>query len=209
METKLQFTGSVTESGEITLPQNFKRDVLAAFAGKEIEVTVERKRKKRSLNQNAYYWGIIVAQIHAAMNQSGENVEPNEVHEFLKFRFLRVQKIDEETAELIYEYGRSTQKLNTVEFALYLDNCIQFAAQYLNIVIPPPYTCTDEYMFPETAGKLETRVDYIDRIKECIEMVFDTKSLIRYFNQVSKWENDMEIKQAFRARYDLLRAETD
>jgi len=209
METKLQFTGSVTESGEITLPQNFKRDVSVTFAGKEIEVTVERKTKKRSLDQNAYYWGVVVKLTCNAMNESGDGVTPKEVHEFLKFRFNRVQKIDTETAEVLWEYGKSTTKLNTVRFMLYIEDCIQFAAQYLNIVIPPPYTCTDEYMFPETAGKLETRADYIDRIKEYIEMVFDTKSLIRYFNQVPKWENDMEIKQAFRARYDLLRAETD
>lgn len=204
MDNKLHFTGSVTESGEITLPKNFKRDVSSAFAGKEVEVTVERKTKKRSLDQNAYYWAVVVKLTCNAMNEAGDNVTPKEVHEFLKFRFNRVQKIDTDTAEVLWEYGRSTTKLNTVGFMLYIDNCIQFAAQYLNIVIPPPYTCTDEYMFPETEGKLEKRADYIDRIKSYIEMVFDTKSLIRYFNQVPKWGNDMEIKQAFRERYDLL-----
>lgn len=204
MNDKLQFIGSVTDQGRITLPARFKADVVRLFYGHEIAVTVERKRNKRSQNQNAYYWGVVVKMICEAMNDAGENVTPDEVHGFLKFRYLRVQKIDEETGEVIYEFGRSTQKLNTVEFALYLDNCIQFAAHYLNIAIPPPYTCTDEYMFPETAGKLETRADYIARIKSYLDMVFDVDSLKRYFNQVPKWKDDMEIKQAFRSRYALL-----
>ena len=134
----LQFFGRVSDTGEITLSKRLRNDVRKAFSGKEIEVLFRRKKKPRSSPQNAYYWGVVVQLIHEAMLDVGDVVHPQEVHEFLKFRFLRVQKIDHETGELKYEYSRSTTDLSTIEFMEYIEMCIQFAAEYLNTVIPPP-----------------------------------------------------------------------
>lgn len=199
-DNKIEFTASVDADGKITVPHRFDSDVARLFSGKEIVITVERKRKKRSQNQNAYYWAVIVAMITEAMNEAGENVTEDLVHEFLKFRFLRYQKIDPDSGEIVFEYGRSTTALKTFEFAIYIDQCIQFAAEYLQIVIPPPSTQIDRFSFPEYQGKEETREEYLQRIAEEVSNIYHRWQLRKYFNQVPAWIDDQEIRSIFNAR---------
>lgn len=56
----LEYYGSVSETGEITLPKRMRKEMSKAFQGHNIEVTVRRKRHRRSNNQNAYYWSVVV-----------------------------------------------------------------------------------------------------------------------------------------------------
>ena len=55
------FTGSVNESGRLVMDDRagFIRHVYS-FAGKDVEVTIKRKRSQRSLDQNAYWWAVPV-----------------------------------------------------------------------------------------------------------------------------------------------------
>jgi len=204
-DEKIQFTGHVSETGDISLPTRLKGDVAKLFAGRDIVVTFERKRRKRSLNQNAYYWSVIIQFITDAMNEAGENVAPQEVHEFLKFRFLRVQKIDPDTAELLWEYSRSTTGLSTVQFSLYMDQCIQFAAEMLGVTIPAPSTMQDLYTFPEYIGKSEKRTEYVGRIAGYVQGITDKSELKKYFLQNPEWNQDVEIRTIFNERWIELR----
>ena len=137
-DIKLTYYGRVEQDGTLKLPGWKIRKEVREFAGKEIEVTIRRKRKHRSDPQNRYYWGVVVEMIRAGMKDMGDELTPDQVHEFLKWRFLRVQKIDETTGELLYEYAGSTTKLGTVEFSEYVEKCCQFAAEYLGVSIPLP-----------------------------------------------------------------------
>lgn len=137
-DLKLTYYGRVTESGEIKLPGAKMRKEAQAFAGKEIEVTIQRKKKHRSDPQNRYYWGVVVEMIRAGMKDMGDEVTVEQVHEFLKWRFLRVQKVDENTGEVLYEYAGSTRKLGTIAFSEYVENCCKFAGEYLGVEIPLP-----------------------------------------------------------------------
>ena len=207
MDKKLTYTGSVTDTGEIKLPARFGVELSKYFAGKEIWIEVERKRKHRTLNQNAYYWAVVIKMISDAMNEAGEHVHPQEVHEFLKFRFLRVQKIDHDSGELLYEYSRSTASLGTADFGIYLDACIQFAAEYLNTVIPPPNTQTADYYFPEYQAKQESRSEFLERVWSYLEEITAPEHVVKYFNYCRIiFENDPEIKALFRKRHSELKA---
>ena len=59
-DLKLTYFGRVTDDGEIKLPGAKMRKEAQYFAGKEIEVTIQRKKRKRSDPQNRYYWGVVV-----------------------------------------------------------------------------------------------------------------------------------------------------
>ena len=203
-DEKLEFYGSVSDNGVLTVPQKFNTDVGRLFRGREVIVTVQRKRKVRSLDQNAYYWAVIVPNICDALNDAGEVVTRQEVHEFLKFRFLRVQKIDYDSGEVIYEYGRSTTSLKTYEFCLYIDNCIRFGAEYLGITIPLPNEVLETYTFPEQQGKAEPREVYLERIGGYIADIPDRRTLRQYFNKNKDWENDAEIRALFNLRREQL-----
>lgn len=204
-DEKLQYTGTVADDGKITLPGRVKSDLARLFSGREIVVTFERKRSRRSKNQNAYYWAVVVQMICEAMNQNEDNVLPQEVHEFLKHRFLKIQKIDHDTGEVLYEFSRSTTGLKTFEFSLYLDQCIQFGAQFLNITIPPPHVQSDEYQFPEYQRKKEDRAEYLERVADYLSEITHRWQLEKYFQQVPEWKKDDDVRGLFNQRYNELR----
>lgn len=199
----LEFDGAVTESGKIELPPSFRGRVVSLFSGVQIVVTVQRKRKRRSNDQNAYYWAVIVKAITDALNEQGENLTKKETHEFLKFRYLRYQKINEANGQVIFEYGRDTHTLKTHEFSIYLDQCIQFAAEMFGVRIPPPRISRDNYNFPEYQGTKENREAYVERIGEAIQEISHRSQLEKYFQQNPDWQTPEfeDIRMMFNERW--------
>ena len=130
------------ENGKF-VPNNSKQFIneFAQFEGKQVEVTVKRWYKKRSLNQNDYYWGVIIVLITNAINELGNEFDSETVHEYLKGLFLKDTKelIDKNSGETKQiEYIKTTTKLTTVEFETYLEKCRQFAAEQFDTYIPNP-----------------------------------------------------------------------
>lgn len=99
---------------------------LASLNGKEVEVTVKKPEKKRSLNENSYYWKIVVPILADYFGYS-----ESEMHEAIKYRFL----ID--NSGKIPKIG-STAKLTTVEFEKLMTDIRQWAAQEWQVYIPLP-----------------------------------------------------------------------
>lgn len=132
MKPRIKFNGTV-EKGKLKLnsPEAFNRYIFTL----EGPVTLEIKKVKqgRSLNQNSYYWGVVVPILASDL---GYEVE--EMHEALKWKFLRVN--DKELPTV-----RSTAKLSKGEFVEYIDRIIRWAATEYQIIIPLPneaYTLT-------------------------------------------------------------------
>jgi hypothetical protein len=119
------------EKGVLTLaePQTFI-GYLHTLKG-EVEIIIRSPRKKRSNDQNEYYWGVVLKLI---ADQTGHTDE--EVHEHLKWRFLRKHGR--------LETVKSTTKLSTIEFEEYLSKVRQFASGELNIYVPLPNEVSEE-----------------------------------------------------------------
>ena len=117
------------ENGKLILetPNRF-RVHLAKYEGKPVEVVVRRKKSRRSLNQNAAYWGIMVEILSEHTGFTRE-----EVHEALKQKFA--SRLDEKTGFTIIE---STAKMDTFRFIKYYSDVQQWAAEFLNVFIPSP-----------------------------------------------------------------------
>lgn len=99
--------------------------------GRECEITIGPKRKKRSLSQNAYYWSCIVS---AIAEEAGYGPEDHEaVHEELKARFLN-RKGTETGFPIVLRYS----KLTTVEAEEYHSHCRRFASEFFGRYIPLP-----------------------------------------------------------------------
>lgn len=105
--------------------------------GRALVLTVAEFRNTRSNPQNRYYWGVVVYMIRQALVESGWEITHEATHETLKFRFLKEDRPVGKDGEFITTV-RSTTDLDTQEFSDYVEKCIQFAAEYLNVVIPPP-----------------------------------------------------------------------
>ena len=93
--------------------------------GKVVFVTVEERKKNRSLDQNSYYWGVVIELISEETGMT-----PEEVHEAMKWKFLKKSVNDIETVE-------STTKLTTAEMGKFIDNIILWAGEFLGVYVPP------------------------------------------------------------------------
>lgn len=100
---------------------------------------------KRTTSQNRYYWGVVIELIFADMVEKGNELPDDSagreiVHEFLKKRFLEYQFefVDKWGVVTTKTITKSTSRLSTVEFNEYIDKCVLFATEFLDLIIPSP-----------------------------------------------------------------------
>ena len=105
-------------------------------ASKPWEITVQRKRKRRTLNQNALMWKWINEVADAVAQHTGHDAD--DIHEFFKAKFLpvagrKVVEIDGETVE-----RRTTTALDTADMGRYMDAIYAFVVNELGVLLPVP-----------------------------------------------------------------------
>lgn len=125
MKIRPVFYGKI-ENGKLQLehPDQFKQ--FAASMKGEIQLTLENKKRSRSLNQNNYYWGVIIPIL---CDYLGYN--PEEMHEAIKWQFLR---IDHEKVPSV----KSSTDLSTVEWEDLMSRIRQWASIEFALYIPEP-----------------------------------------------------------------------
>jgi len=101
--------------------------------GTHLDIVIRKHKSKRSLEQNSYYWSVVVPILADYIGHDN----PEDCHEDLKLQFNPVQsKLD--PAKMI---GGSTTKLSTEEFfcgeTSYVERICRWASQQ-GVYIPPP-----------------------------------------------------------------------
>jgi hypothetical protein len=136
MKIRPLFFGKI-EKGEIKIYDNDKfKQYVSTLEGKDIMLSVGRRRQIRSSNQNRYYRGIVIEML---ANKYG--YENEEMHEFCKMKFLQPR-----TIEIIDKNGvvdsktipRTTTNLDTIQFEDYLEKIRRWASMRLDFYIPLP-----------------------------------------------------------------------
>jgi NinB protein len=100
---------------------------LCSLEGKAVDLTVEKKRVKRSDQQNRYLWGVVYEVI---ARQCGYTTE--QIHDLLRYKFLKVE--DGRTPGM-YTIT-STTKLTKDEFSEYIEQIRAWASEFLGCYIP-------------------------------------------------------------------------
>lgn len=129
---------------------------LTSLEGKEVVVKITALRK-RSGRQNRYYWGVVVAMVLIGLVDAGyepEKLNDEVVHDFLKGKFNQ-QTVVNPFGEYL-EIPCSTTELSKLDFMDYLGRIQQWAAEFLNIIIPDPTTKELEYAFGSDTQTLKT-----------------------------------------------------
>jgi hypothetical protein len=130
--------GHITDDGALKINERSTfLKLLQPLKGREIELTIKKRSKKRSGDQNAYYWGVVVHLVSEALIDLGNEITPDEAHEFLKANFNYTEITNEQTGEVM-KIPRSTSDLTTEEFTDYIEKVAKWAAEWLNITIPEP-----------------------------------------------------------------------
>ena len=124
-----KFTGEI-KSGKLYFDDRNKFDrYLLSLKGK-VEIVVKKFKKERSLQQNKYYWSVVVPLISSELGYTRE-----EMHEVLKSLFLK-DHINFKGENLVII--RSTTDLKTDEFENYLSEIRIWASKELSIYVPEP-----------------------------------------------------------------------
>lgn len=124
------FHGSV-KGGQIQVSDPYIwKGLIKALEGKEITVSLQKRRKVRSLDQNAYFHGVILPLLAEAAGY-----EVDEMKDALKLHFLSVEPTEKGKLPRV----RGTSELDTAEFSNFCDQCIRLGAELYQIAIPDPY----------------------------------------------------------------------
>lgn len=125
-------------NGTLKRNRNLIIDAINSFEGKDLLITFEKVSKKRSNNQNSYYWGVIIPIIKNCIKENwGEIWTKEKTHEFCKMQFNFIEKINEETGEIIRIPKSTSENTTTTQEEFHIE-IINFVLEWFNTVIPLP-----------------------------------------------------------------------
>ncbi len=123
------FEGKVQKGKLILQDPNRFRLLLAKNEGKEVELVLRKKKRHRTLNQNAWYWGVIVRMLSEHLGYTAD-----ECHFALRQKFARIPERDRDGLMV----AESTAAMDTKRFSQYCDEIVRWSAEYLHLYIPSP-----------------------------------------------------------------------
>lgn len=102
--------------------------------GAKLDIIIRRHSSKRSNEQNAYYWSVVIPILAEYFGHDN----PEDMHEELKYKFNPVES-KLAPGKII---GGSTTKMSTIDFYAaedsYIERICRWAASEYQIYIPPP-----------------------------------------------------------------------
>lgn len=154
----MQFQAHI-ENGKLAIetPVSYKRYLSGFDEGTQMVLDIDKKKNKRSLSQNAFYFlylGVIE-------NETGNTVD--DLHELFKRKFLK--PVEKTIMGQQIKLPNSTTNLSKHEFSEYLDRICALT----NVPIPDPALAgftSNSVQYTDSKEKLEYPTE------ECLEVKF-------------------------------------
>jgi hypothetical protein len=129
---------SLVQNGLLKRNRTLIIDTINSFEGKEILITFEKPKNKRSNSQNSYLWAVLYPITQQAIkNEWGEIWNIEKVHEFYKIQFNVIEKVNEDTGQII-KLPKSTTENTTTQQEEYHLQIREFLQEWFNITAPLP-----------------------------------------------------------------------
>ena len=134
--------GVVSESGAIVFDRDDadrRRQYLRGLIGRAVEVTVRPPRRQRSLDQNAWIWGVAYPLLGEALGY--------DKHEYPQLHYALLAECFGATYDQRFGLSVprvSSSKLTTREFSDYMEWLVRWAACEHGCIIPLPNEAVDE-----------------------------------------------------------------
>jgi hypothetical protein len=101
----------------------------------EFNVSIEKKKSKRSDNQNRFYWVAIVPTMLAGFKELGNEMDLESTHEFIKANFNYKEVVNEQTGDVL-KVPKSTATLNKTEFSEMIEKANLFCIEWFGFSLP-------------------------------------------------------------------------
>lgn len=120
----MQETGKLPDAIKQTLA-----NVLPSYAGKKVRLSIDEAKDKRSLDQNAYMHGVIIAHVRKVRFDNGDPVSIEQAHEDLLKQFAPTVECRTIKGE-IYTRPMRSKEMSVKEMADYLTAITAFMANF-------------------------------------------------------------------------------
>lgn len=111
--------------------------MLRQFEGQWVSITVRVRRKRRSLKQNRFYFGVILPLAAEFMRDLGNDMDDEEAHNWLKEHVGKLVKNVESPSGVRTRTIRSSRDLTTAEWEDYMQRIRAWAAEF-DLMLPLP-----------------------------------------------------------------------
>ena len=129
---------SEVKNGSLTRNRNLIKDAIATFEGKQIVIKIEKFKKKRSTQQNRFYYGVIIPIVQNCLKEAGHVMTNESTHDLIKLKFLKETLFVNETTGEVIERIKSTTELSTSQFMDLLAEINNFTFEYFGVSLPSP-----------------------------------------------------------------------
>lgn len=136
---KIAINTTIT-NGKITGNRNLLSKAIQTFEGSKITITLERFRKKRSNNQNRFYYGVVIPLVQDGLKEAtGEVRGADSIHyNILLPLFAPTRDITNKDTGEIFSERITSSEMTTTEFMTFIKEIQKWAAEFLGIDIPDP-----------------------------------------------------------------------
>ena len=120
--------------------RNMVLDLIKSYEGSDVVISFDKPKKKRSNNQNQYYWGCCIPLIQNGLKDAtGEFRSADNIHyNILLPLFAPLREIvNINTGEITNERLTSSD-MTTTQFCEYIMELQKWSKEFLNIDIPNP-----------------------------------------------------------------------
>jgi hypothetical protein len=117
---------------------NTVTNAMKSFEGKEVVITFDKPKKKRSNNQNSFYWGVLIPLMQSgAKDLWGEVWSIDKAHKHLSNKFVFHESINEKTGE-VTQTPKSTTELTTTGWEVFMTEIRIYLLEDFDINAPEP-----------------------------------------------------------------------
>lgn len=134
---KIEVTTSIN-NGLFKRNRNIVLDAIKSFNGCDVVLTIDKAKKKRSNNQNAFYWGCLIPLMQqGAKDIWGENWSIDKAHKHLSGKFVFHESVNQKTGEITHTH-KSTTELTTTDWEVYVTEIRIYLLSDFDINAPEP-----------------------------------------------------------------------
>ncbi len=140
---RIEFNGKVKEDGQLHIYNRSQFvEAVKRLTGKQVDIIVRKKVKRRSNQQLRYYKGPVLEMITNRLNELGHRVSKEETNVFLKGMFLYKEIPDPRSGEMI-KVPRdlkedSEDPVTTTDLMGFIADLQQWSSEYLDLYVPDP-----------------------------------------------------------------------
>ena len=129
---------SEVKNGSLTRNRNLIKDAIATFENKQVVIKIEKFKKKRSTQQNRFYYGIVIPIVQNCLKEAGHIMTNESTHDLIKLKFLKETLFVNETTGEVIERIKSTTELSTSQFMDLITEINNFTFEYFGVSLPSP-----------------------------------------------------------------------